>query len=672
MKTKHNLAILFLLLISTVIATIYFRNSLSSLFDTQLGGGYYYSHQFDSQERWVNTQNKNEIGLKEDISLEGIRYEFKKNVDDRVVIKVLWGRPYEQITEDYRWLSSIELVDAKQGNAPLAITKKIGSVTKDLSGYTKGNQTLAFFLKRPSKDKNNIQDGDVLIRRIEVSVSAKNFILDLPLYLMMVLFPVFFYYFFSTILIPEPRAILAALIILPLEYLCFFFYPQQFLNYSFMVLAILIIVMFLFLKYNSRDNKIIITFVFLIVLLCGIEARWSELKRVAFAIPFPDAAHRAVPGYRSYREKADKMMLFTSDNGFYAVKDHHEPFFPFVAKVFFAVFGSSDLHLRFVSLFFSILAIYLSYLVGKEIFGGMTTLLSVTALTFNQFLIEQSVLGVRTELETCFLLLLFYVCYLKRELFKTWMWVIINSLISALWILTRTLNAPIVLFIILFSAFNRKLVFRKKILLSISTLCIAVLPIIPYKYNMYRIYNDPFWDSNLYATDAANIEFVGQPGFPKHKVTTKEYFFKLHNMPQLIEYHLIGVAGIINCLSQASFNIINEENHLIKIYLKDKADISKKYPGLSLKVAGLLFLAGCSIVLALLQNKHRIILYLILLGTLHNAFAYGVVVARGTLIVTFYRQIAHVLPFFIFLVSYCLIAILGLFYKKNKLKAESV
>ncbi len=72
---------------------------------------------------------------------------------------------------------------------------------------------------------------------------------------------------------------------------------------------------------------------------------------------------------RGYYGYAQKMQL-TGDQGFYSAQfEKREPLFILMVKLFFALFGVSATHLRFVSFAFSLSVVYLTYRIGKEWFS---------------------------------------------------------------------------------------------------------------------------------------------------------------------------------------------------------------------------------------------------------------------------------------------------------------
>jgi hypothetical protein len=83
------------------------------------------------------------------------------------------------------------------------------------------------------------------------------------------------------------------------------------------------------------------------------------------------------------------------------------------------------------------------------------------------------------------------------------------------------------------------------------TVAILVAGIAPYRYQLYKIYGDPFFDTVMYARWCANAEFLGRPGFPTAeelqkdgyagpRITYGEYMFGLHTPQELVVGTLRG------------------------------------------------------------------------------------------------------------------------------------
>lgn len=97
-----------------------------------------------------------------------------------------------------------------------------------------------------------------------------------------------------------------------------------------------------------------------------------------------------------------------------------------------------------------------------------------------------------------------------------------------------------------------------------------------------------------------------------------------------------------------------EQNHLVKIFLKDKIMSLADFPLLTLKIIILFLVMLLSIFYCALSPKLRVVLYIILFGTLSSIFLYGINIIKGINVMQPNRAIAQVLPFLAFGVVYSL------------------
>ena len=268
----------------------------------------------------------------------------------------------------------------------------------------------------------------------------------------------------------------------------------------------------------------------------GFLFRYLNLTRVIYSSLDPDAQ-----GYKLY---ADKLVPFT-DTGFYSAQfSMREPFFLLVAKGFFQIFGSSDTHLRLLSLFLSLLVIYLVYRIAREVFGQSWGLLAAPGIALNIPLIVESGRGLRLELEMALILLFCYIGFIIKGIGHFPRFIFLG-VIGGLIVLTRSAYLPgMGLLAIAVAAYHRKGI-KGVTLASFISIFIMVILFAPHQYSIYRRHGDLFWDTNTHARWFANMEFAGQPGFPSReeiernaytgpRLTYGEYLFKLHTPREVI------------------------------------------------------------------------------------------------------------------------------------------
>jgi len=285
----------------------------------------------------------------------------------------------------------------------------------------------------------------------------------------------------------------------------------------------------------------------LLILSLGFFLRILNLERVIYSTLDPDAQ-----GYRVY---AERITLF-GENGFYSANfSIREPFFLLVAKAFFQLFGPSDTHLRFVSLFLSLVAILLTYRLASGLFGHGLGLLSALGMALNLPLIVESGRGLRLELEMVLLLLFCHVGFVKREMVPLPRFLLLG-LIGGLIVLTRSSYLPGLFLLLIVAAFTHEGPLKRSALLGSLAVLLMILLFVPHQYMIYKRHGDLFWDANLHTRWYANLEFGGKPGFPSReelekdayagpKLAYAEYLFKLHTPAEAIIGTLRGSLKII-------------------------------------------------------------------------------------------------------------------------------
>lgn len=638
---------------------LFFKDQLRSLFKTDFkNAGYFYSYYFESPGHWIN---RNILPVSNTTLIEnnsGIKYNLPKGSNDRISLKVILGKPFAEISENYNKLNQIKISDGVGLKKEFDLSNlHIGYNTLNLTDLLSGKTNFDIHLK--ALPPNKAQDDDLVIRGIELSVIPPqiNFLPNLSLILIAIVIPIILFYCFQVIGLSVFASFLCSFVSLSVFYLLTNFCYGAMSRIHIFIIPAVSILYILIAKIKKVEARYIYTLLFIALLVIAVNLRWSEIERVTFSVSHPDVSNAVGIGYL---DKAEKMKLFSPQDGFYAAKDMHEPFYSFVAKIFMNIIGLSDLHIRFVSFFFSILVVILTYLAGKELFKNRTIALMATGLiVINQYLIEQASFGLRMELEMCFLLALFYFSYLKRDVLKEWVWILLIGIIGGYWLLTKFFMFPVILFIFGYSAFRKKNTsLMKKIIIFILASLVAGVIYMPYMVNNYKRAEKLLAYETDYATYPANIEFAGRPGFPRDKVGITEYYFKLHTPSQLFSYHLIGALGVTYCLSQEIFNIIQEQNHLIKIFLADKARGLIRYPILTLKVIFLSLLVLSSILFCLFNQRFRLVVYIIYLANLPSLFLFGVNVIKRIGLLGVHRVIYHVLPFVAFIIAVTIYKIL--------------
>jgi hypothetical protein len=284
---------------------------------------------------------------------------------------------------------------------------------------------------------------------------------------------------------------------------------------------------------------------FIVVLLLAFYLRWDEVKRVSGTMLDEDAR-----GYYGYAQK----MQLTGDQGFYSAQfEKREPLFILMVKLFFALFGVSATHLRFVSFAFSLAVIYLTYRIGRGWFHEAVGLIAAFILSVHPYLIQLSARGLREEWFAALLLLFVYYGYVRSSL-NSWVRAVVSGLIAGCILLTRSECLPMMVIILLLYPLLVRL--RWNYAMATIAIVLSLSLWIPHQYRIYKNYGDFFYTSNQYARFYTNREFAGKPGFPTKeeimvkgmyygpKTTPLDYYWNLHTPGQLLYGSLAGFITI--------------------------------------------------------------------------------------------------------------------------------
>jgi hypothetical protein len=315
-----------------------------------------------------------------------------------------------------------------------------------------------------------------------------------------------------------------------------------------------------------------------LVIFLGAGLRWEKLTMISGLPLGPDAS-----GYFSYAQKMDLI----SSYGFYSASfGVREPLYILIARLFGLFFGFSSTHLLFVSFFFSLVAIYLTYKVGREWFGWIAGVCAALVMALHPYLIELSTQGLRAECYTTLLLLFIYYSNVKKELGR-WPRVVLSGVLVGSILLIRSEALPM-LFAIMFCY---PLILKSKWNYPqvAVVMLIGVSMYLPHLVSTYSKTGDPFYAVNFHTRFYRNLEFMDQPGFATGEeleedgmyigpeISPFEYYFKLHTPGQLIRGSLEGfVKTYFNMPLYFAFGKGNQRKvkHCLK-ELRDDKSISR-------------------------------------------------------------------------------------------------
>lgn len=268
------------------------------------------------------------------------------------------------------------------------------------------------------------------------------------------------------------------------------------------------------------------------IILLGLVARWEALAIAAHLPLDPDAV--------VYRQIADDMQHL------YDTK-FREPLWIWVIKLWFLIFGSSDLHLRILSVFLSVFLLVAAWQFIYRLTGHAgISLLTLTILAAHPYLILMSVRGLRLELYTIALLILAFYTFVGDPCISPRARILGLTIGGTLTILQQLNSFTFVPFFWLY-AFWR---YRLPWLYLLAPASAAAALVAPYLIYCARTFGDPLWSINVHAIWYRNYELmvVKKTGcawyrslaeFEKNaylgpKITTFEYIFKMHSLKEVV------------------------------------------------------------------------------------------------------------------------------------------
>jgi len=285
----------------------------------------------------------------------------------------------------------------------------------------------------------------------------------------------------------------------------------------------------------------------LLILAIGLEFREAKLHEYEHSPIVDDAA--------GYHEFAQKMAPFTWREGFYAPR-YREPVFPFVLKLFFALFADSDLHHRLMTVYFGVIAIALAWWLGREAFHPFCGLAAALVMATDRYLIFRSMYGYRLELRTVLMVLFVYGLFVCRRGRPVWRSAL-AGIAGALLALTELSTFPAVAFFLVWHVVAN----RKEWKPASAAVAAAVIVLAPFFIRQAAENGDPFHPLSKHATWYRNVEAqmnVGKPGYPTeeeiHKyvgyegppITLFQYLFGTHTIGQLVTGATKGYARYLS------------------------------------------------------------------------------------------------------------------------------
>lgn len=275
----------------------------------------------------------------------------------------------------------------------------------------------------------------------------------------------------------------------------------------------------------------------LLILAAGAALRYDAAAALANNALDPDAIQ-----YQAY---AALMRPFTETGVFSARFGMREPLFILAAWTYASLFGGSDFGLRLLTVILSTACIWAVLRLGRRLFGDAAGQVIGLVIALNGVLIAEAPRGLRLELE-----IVLAMAYYALAFTRTWPKVIpaavVLSFLGGLLVLTRSTYLPVFLLLNTYALYRPGLAgFKSWVVGVIISIVIVVGMVAPYRYQMYKIHGDAFYDGAIYARWLANAEFAGRPGFPTiaelqkdsvvgPRITYREYLFGLHTKTELV------------------------------------------------------------------------------------------------------------------------------------------
>jgi hypothetical protein len=279
------------------------------------------------------------------------------------------------------------------------------------------------------------------------------------------------------------------------------------------------------------------------ILTVAFAGRYLNLLRVLAAPLEPDA--------QGYRLLADRLMPFTDAGVYSGAFGIREPFFLLVSKGVFALLGSSDLHLRFVSLLGSLVVVVLAWRLGRRLAGAWGWIPAALAAASVPAIVESG-RGLRLELEMVLLLLFVEAAFLSG---RHWSHrAVATGVLGGLLVLTRASHLPGVLALVWLAALRAE-TGRRRLAAGALAAAACLLVYAPHALALARVHGDPFYDQAMHARWFANAEFAGTPGFPARSEVAREAYagprlspagyLRLHAPADILTGSIRGVGKIL-------------------------------------------------------------------------------------------------------------------------------
>jgi hypothetical protein len=289
----------------------------------------------------------------------------------------------------------------------------------------------------------------------------------------------------------------------------------------------------------------------------GVVVATATFARITVLIAAHGPLDADAVAYRMYADRFQWWPLF--DNGVFSGNfSEREPLFPMVVHAYFQVLGSSDFHLRVVSVTLSIAVVILSVIAARRRLSWWPALAVGLLVAVSPPLIRESVRGLRLELEMLVLLLL-YIALDRGPAKRPVLDAVLVGVLGAAMVLTRTYYFPVFGVAVAISFLARYRPLRRTVGLAMLAALIMLSAEAAHRIGLYAHTHDAFYDTAVYNRWYANDEYfrfnrplAHRELFPTladyqkfglyfgPKISTVQYLFDIHTPQEFVRDSLAG------------------------------------------------------------------------------------------------------------------------------------
>lgn len=457
-----------------------------------------------------------------------IKWHFNKSPNEEVVATPWFYKMPE--TTNY-----LEVVCDNQDKSTTVDNNFKGDQDVDITRTTKGVKSFDLILFSEVA-KTAPQKEYLIFQRLKMTMSGNNQLPPLPelcyLYLCFLSVIAILWKTPAT-KIYAPFAGFGTLLLLIVQFKIF---ENQFVSNFFLCWIFLGCVWYFVVKKKKELLPIAAHLTFIFILIIAFDMRWQELTSLLAKPLDPDAITN---------------MGIAKLNGLFNT-EFREPLFIWAMKIFFGLFGESDINMRLVTVLLSLVIICLTYLFALFVFRSYSIgLLAALMMAVTKGFITQNMRGLRLELYCVCIMIFLLTLFWARTSKKQWS-PLLAAFTGGVVMLNILSSLSFVYLILIMSAVRNR--WKGKILLLVFI--IPLTAVFPHLLHNKKVYNDYFYSANIHTVIFRNNEFAGQPGFPTReevdqngyvgpRVTPFHYIFGMHTFSEVVKNSFKGLNWIL-------------------------------------------------------------------------------------------------------------------------------